>query len=82
MEKLCEDMKEMKIDRKDIKYEKYKKEDQELISKISDMMSEELSEPYSVFTYYYFLEKWGDLCYMAIHNNKLVGVILGKLEPH
>ena len=46
------------------------------------MMGQELSEPYSVFTYYYFLEKWPELSYTAFHGEKLVGVILGKLENH
>ena len=32
---------------------------------IMSLVSQELSEPYSIFTYRYFLEKWPHLCYLV-----------------
>ncbi|TKA27023.1 hypothetical protein B0A50_05214 [Salinomyces thailandicus] len=50
---------------------------------IRQLISRDLSEPYSIYVYRYFLYQWGDLCFMALddHNN-LIGVIVCKLEPH
>lgn len=50
---------------------------------IRQLISKDLSEPYSIYVYRYFLYQWGDLCFMALDdNNKLIGVIICKLEPH
>ena len=32
---------------------------------IRDLISKDLSEPYSIYVYRYFLYQWGDLCYMV-----------------
>lgn len=49
---------------------------------IRSMISTDLSEPYSIYVYRYFLYQWGDLCYMAFDGDLLVGVVVGKLERH
>lgn len=43
----------------------------------------DLSEPYSVFTYRYFVNRWPTLCEM-VHNedNELVGVVVCKIDLH
>jgi N-alpha-acetyltransferase 30 len=46
------------------------------------MIEVELSEPYSIFTYRYFVNNWPHLTFLAIHNKKMIGVIIGKLEIH
>lgn len=47
------------------------------------LISKDLSEPYSIYVYRYFLYQWGDLCYMAMdEKNNLAGVVVSKLEPH
>lgn len=33
---------------------------------IQQLISGDLSEPYSIYVYKYFLYQWGDLCYMVI----------------
>ena len=33
---------------------------------IIDLISVDLSEPYSVFTYRYFINNWPNLCYLAV----------------
>jgi hypothetical protein len=40
------------------------KEEQYLPS-IRQLISKDLSEPYSIYVYRYFLYQWGDLCYMV-----------------
>ncbi|KAF4630212.1 hypothetical protein G7Y89_g7930 [Cudoniella acicularis] len=51
---------------------------------IRALISKDLSEPYSIYVYRYFLYQWDDLCFMAIDpkTNALIGVIISKLEPH
>jgi peptide alpha-N-acetyltransferase len=48
------------------------------------LISKDLSEPYSIYVYRYFLYAWGPLCFMAIstHDSSLIGVVISKLEPH
>ncbi|KAF2795454.1 acetyltransferase, GNAT family [Melanomma pulvis-pyrius CBS 109.77] len=50
---------------------------------IRQLISKDLSEPYSIYVYRYFLYQWGDLCYMAYDSSStLIGVVVCKLEPH
>ncbi|KAI1495655.1 acyl-CoA N-acyltransferase [Biscogniauxia marginata] len=51
---------------------------------IRALISKDLSEPYSIYVYRYFLYQWAHLCYMALNpaDNSLVGVIICKLEHH
>ncbi|KAH8661663.1 acyl-CoA N-acyltransferase [Tricladium varicosporioides] len=51
---------------------------------IRALISKDLSEPYSIYVYRYFLYQWDDLCFMAIDpsTSALLGVIISKLEPH
>lgn len=54
-----------------------------LINEIINLMSEELSEPYPIFTYRYFLNESPEACIMAYdksENNKFVGCIIGNCE--
>ncbi|KAF1361826.1 acyl-CoA N-acyltransferase [Lizonia empirigonia] len=58
------------------------KEEQQLPS-IRKLISKDLSEPYSIYVYRYFLYQWGDLCFMALDStHALIGVVISKLEPH
>ncbi|KAK4236931.1 acyl-CoA N-acyltransferase [Achaetomium macrosporum] len=51
---------------------------------IRTLISKDLSEPYSVYVYRYFLYQWGHLCFMALNptDSSLIGVIVCKLEMH
>jgi peptide alpha-N-acetyltransferase len=33
---------------------------------IRQLISKDLSEPYSIYVYRYFLYQWGDLCFMVL----------------
>ncbi|KAI9800218.1 MAG: N-alpha-acetyltransferase 30 [Sarcosagium campestre] len=53
------------------------------LSSIRQLISKDLSEPYSIYVYRYFLYQWPDLCFMALDaKDNLNGVIVSKLEPH
>jgi peptide alpha-N-acetyltransferase len=49
-----------------------------IITQIIDLMQEELSEPYPIFTYRYFLNDYPDSCLMAYHEGKFIGCVIGK----
>ncbi|CAH0018222.1 unnamed protein product, partial [Clonostachys rhizophaga] len=51
---------------------------------IRALISKDLSEPYSIYVYRYFLCQWAHLCFMALSpvDGSLIGVIICKLEVH
>jgi peptide alpha-N-acetyltransferase len=59
--------------------------DESMLPSIKELVSKDLSEPYSVFTYRYFLQKWPHLCVCVFERNSgqrgdMVGTILCKEE--
>lgn len=64
----------------EIKYVQYKSEEQ--MSDIMRLIQEVLSEPYSIYTYRYFIHNWPNLCFLAMHGNTYVGAIVCKLDFH
>ncbi|GAY59196.1 hypothetical protein CUMW_192750, partial [Citrus unshiu] len=42
----------------------------------------ELSEPYSIFTYRYFVYLWPHLSFLAFHKGKCVGTVVCKMGEH
>lgn len=42
------------------------------------MIDAELSEPYSIYTYRYFVINWPQLTWLAYHNDQMVGVVIGN----
>lgn len=67
-----------------ISYDQYSLDKEgEFLPQIRDLITKDLSEPYSIYVYRYFLYQWAELCFMALdENRKLVGVVICKLEPH
>jgi N-alpha-acetyltransferase 30 len=69
-----------------IKYLQYSLELEPVyLSQMRELISKDLSEPYSIYVYRYFLYQWAELCFMAVDTNdhdKLVGVVICKLERH
>ncbi|KZV28870.1 hypothetical protein F511_13665 [Dorcoceras hygrometricum] len=49
---------------------------------IMDLVDQELSEPYSIFTYRYFVYLWPQLSFLAFHNGKCVGTVVCKMGDH
>lgn len=61
----------------------YKVYESELeLPSIMKLIQKDLSEPYSIYTYRYFIHNWPNLCYLALHENKCIGCIVCKLDIH
>lgn len=55
----------------------------EYVAAMRQLISKDLSEPYSIYVYRYFLYQWGDLCFLAMDDkDEMAGVVVSKLEPH
>lgn len=46
------------------------------------LIQKDLSEPYSIYTYRYFIHNWPKLCFLATHEGKCIGAIVCKLDMH
>mmetsp|Transcript_19397 Transcript_19397/g.27744 ORF Transcript_19397/g.27744 Transcript_19397/m.27744 type:complete len:196 (+) Transcript_19397:115-702(+) len=77
----------------EIEYVEYS--DESMLNDVKMLVSKDLSEPYSVFTYRYFLHNWPQLCICAYavpkatnyggeisSKRKIVATIVCKLEGH
>lgn len=49
---------------------------------VMGLIDNELSEPYSIFTYRYFLHTWPRLCFLAFYRGQCFGTVVCKVEPH
>lgn len=59
------------------------KPDESQLPVIMHMIAGELSEPYSIYTYRYFLQNWPELCILAVDGQntaEYIGVIICKME--
>ncbi|CAG9464340.1 unnamed protein product [Pedinophyceae sp. YPF-701] len=66
----------------DVEYRSYRAEREVDLPIVMSLVDNELSEPYSVFTYRYFLSQWPHLCFIAFHAGRPFGVVVGKQERH
>ncbi|CAM9403681.1 unnamed protein product, partial [Hapterophycus canaliculatus] len=55
-------------------------QDERQLSDIMSLVDRDLSEPYSIFTYRYFLHNWPGLCFVAKAGERTVGSIVCKAE--
>jgi N-alpha-acetyltransferase 30 len=49
---------------------------------IMKMMTRDLSEPYPIYTYRFFVQQWPGLTLLAYHEGKCLGCIVSKLDDH
>lgn len=63
-----------------IRYVVYTSETQ--MPDIMRLITKDLSEPYSIYTYRYFIHNWPKLCFLAMDGEKCVGAIVCKLDMH
>eukprot|EP00878_Enallax_costatus_P027541 GHUV01029667.1.p1 GENE.GHUV01029667.1~~GHUV01029667.1.p1 ORF type:complete len:202 (+),score=63.43 GHUV01029667.1:413-1018(+) len=56
--------------------------DEHDLPSVMELIDRSLSEPYSVFTYRYFLHQWPNLCYLAFNGSTPIGVIVCKMDDH
>ncbi|XP_016955791.1 uncharacterized protein LOC108028454 [Drosophila biarmipes] len=54
--------------------------DESQLKVLHSLIDKELSEPYSIYTYRYFVYNWPDLCFFALDGGRYVGVIVCKME--
>ncbi len=54
--------------------------DESVLPTIQTLVGKDLSEPYSIFTYRYFLHQWPKLCICAYDDDKMIGIIVCKAE--
>eukprot|EP01066_Platyproteum_vivax_P021332 Platyproteum_vivax@DN9394_c0_g1_i1.p1 len=66
----------------EVTYVPYSEMGEACIDRIIELCSRDLSEPYSIWTYRWFLDGWPDLCFNAMLNGELVGCVISKLETH
>ncbi|KAI5646373.1 acetyltransferase (GNAT) family domain-containing protein [Phthorimaea operculella] len=66
--------------REDIEIISYESELQ--MPEIMRLIQKDLSEPYSIYTYRYFIHNWPKLCFLATHEGKCIGAIVCKLDMH
>uniref|UniRef100_A0A0N5A9I9 N-terminal methionine N(alpha)-acetyltransferase NatC n=1 Tax=Syphacia muris TaxID=451379 RepID=A0A0N5A9I9_9BILA len=57
-------------------------EDERQMSSIMRLISKDLSEPYSIYTYRYFIHNWPSLCFLALDKriDEYVGAVVCKLD--
>ena len=60
-----------------ISYVRYESESQ--MPDIMKLITKDLSEPYSIYTYRYFIHNWPKLCFLAMDENTCVGAIVCKV---
>ena len=77
----------MSADECEINYEDYT--DESVLEDIQVLVAKDLSEPYSIFTYRYFIHNWPSLCICVYASNKdknkelkheMIGVIVCKAD--
>ena len=64
-----------------IYYRQYQSEDD--LPAISRLIEKDLSEPYSIFTYRFFVNPWPQLCQLCFTaEHILIGVVVCKVDQH
>ena len=63
-----------------VRVETYRNEED--LKDVIRLIEKELSEPYHIYTYRYFLNAWPELSFLAWAGSEAVGVIVCKLDQH
>lgn len=56
----------------------------EQFTEVSAIIASHLSEPYSIYVYWYFFQQWPQYCFLISEegSKEIIGVIITKVEPH
>lgn len=73
-------VKSIKTDTIEVTFKEYESELQ--MPDIMRVIQRELSEPYSIYTYRYFIHNWPKLCFLAMDGDSCIGAIVCKLDIH
>ncbi|XP_062082631.1 N-alpha-acetyltransferase MAK3 [Humulus lupulus] len=71
---------DLKFEASEIEYVSYGGEHH--LPLIMGLVDSELSEPYSIFTYRYFVYLWPQLSFLAFHRGRCVGTVVCKMGEH
>ncbi|KAJ6752254.1 hypothetical protein OIU85_002659 [Salix viminalis] len=80
MDEALEREKKEEFDASEVEYVSYGGEHH--LPLIMNLVDQELSEPYSIFTYRYFVYLWPQLSFLAFHKGKCVGTVVCKMGDH
>lgn len=66
------------------RFHSYNPDSKEQFDAISRMIDTHLSEPYSIYVYWYFFHRWSKYCFLVseAHKMEIIGVIISKVELH
>ncbi|XP_011079051.1 N-alpha-acetyltransferase MAK3-like isoform X2 [Sesamum indicum] len=70
------------LEASEIDYVSYGGDGEHHLPLIMKLVDQELSEPYSIFTYRYFVYLWPHLSFLAFHKGKCVGTVVCKMGDH
>lgn len=73
-------VKSIKTSTVEVTFKEYENELQ--MPDIMRVIQRELSEPYSIYTYRYFIHNWPKLCFLAMDGDNCIGAIVCKLDIH
>ena len=67
-----------------LRYHSYDPASKTQFEQISNLISANLSEPYSIFVYWYFLHQWLQYCFLVREQNSddVIAVLICKVGPH
>ncbi|KAL3157945.1 hypothetical protein ABBQ32_012347 [Trebouxia sp. C0010 RCD-2024] len=63
-----------------VRYQQYR--DERDLDTVMSLVDNELSEPYSIFTYRYFLHNWPQLAFLAYDGDHCFGTVVCKMDVH
>ncbi|KAK7205612.1 acyl-CoA N-acyltransferase, partial [Myxozyma melibiosi] len=58
------------------------KSEEKDLTAIQNLIDQVLQEPYGIYVYRYFIYQWPHLCFLALEDGNVIGVIVCKLDPH
>ena len=54
-------------------YYQFDIKNQDEFKRVSELISTHLSEPYSIYVYWYFLNNWPQYCFIVKHEDHIIG---------
>ena len=80
----CKTVRNLVVEMSEVRYTQFDINDEVQFSTIKKLIDEDLSEPYSIYVYRFFLNQWPNLTFMAWVDgvDKPVGCIVCKSELH
>lgn len=65
-----------------LQYYRFNPNSLEQFKTMTELVSKHLSEPYSIYVYWYFLNNWPEYCYIVKDKGIIIGCIIAKIDNH